>query len=173
MPWFKLLALVASVPLLGCVTLPTGPGVPVLPGTGKSFEQFRGDDAVCRQFGEERVAGVTPDHAATTTAQRSAVAGAVLGAAAGVAIGGGQGAAIGAGSGLLVGAAVGSTAGAYASSVVQERYDVAYTQCMYAKGNRVPISGRLVGAPSPASYPPPPPGYRRPPPGFPPSPPPS
>ena len=36
--------------LAGCVTVPTGPAVMVLPGSGKSFEQFRADDLDCRQF---------------------------------------------------------------------------------------------------------------------------
>jgi hypothetical protein len=33
-----------------CASSPTGPSVLVLPGTGKSFEQFRADDARCRQI---------------------------------------------------------------------------------------------------------------------------
>ena len=42
--WTGLLIL---VPLLGaCATVPTGPSVMVLPGSGKSFEQFQVDDAV-------------------------------------------------------------------------------------------------------------------------------
>ncbi len=43
-------------------------------------------------------------------------------------------------------------------------YDIAYLQCMYANGHRVPVSGRFMPeqrtvAPSSAPYPPPPPGY--------------
>ena len=47
---------------------------------------------------------------------------------------------------------------------VQQRYDFAFTQCMYAKGHRVPVSGRYSDATSPApsqsasTPPPPPPG---------------
>ena len=45
---------------------------------------------------------------------------------------------------------------------LQQRYDHAFTQCMYAKGHRVPVSGRYSDAASPApsqsaSTPPPPP----------------
>lgn len=90
---------------------------------------------------------------------KSALTGAIVGAAAGVAIGGGKGAAIGAGSGLLLGSAAGTGASVYASGIMQQRYDVAYMQCMYTKGNRVPMSGSFVAAPAPARYPPPPPGY--------------
>jgi hypothetical protein len=45
----------ASVSLLvlaltGCTVMPTGPSVTVLPGSTKSFEQFRYDDVNCRQY---------------------------------------------------------------------------------------------------------------------------
>ena len=57
-----------------------------------------------------------------------------------------------------------STAAGVASAMpLQERYDMAYIQCMYAKGNVVP--GVLV-APGP-SYAPPPPGTPPPPPDTP------
>ncbi len=159
----NLLALVAALPFLACVTLPNGPDIVVMPGTAKSFELFRQDDTTCREFGSQSIAGATSDEAASRSAVKSALTGAVVGAAAGVAIGGAQGAAIGAGSGLLLGSAAGSSASAYASGVMQQRYDVAYMQCMYTKGNRVPTSGSLVVAPPPAFYPPPPPGYPLPP----------
>jgi len=35
--------------LAGCAGIPTGPSVLVLPGDGKSTEQFRAEDARCRQ----------------------------------------------------------------------------------------------------------------------------
>lgn len=40
------------LPLLlgGCSTLPKGPSVMVLPGTGKEFAQFQSDDGACRQY---------------------------------------------------------------------------------------------------------------------------
>jgi hypothetical protein len=59
------------------------------------------------------------------------------------------------------------------SSAVQWRYDIAYLQCMYARGHRVPSAGGSPGyaapgpAPAPAgspSVPPPPPGPPPPPP---------
>jgi hypothetical protein len=53
--------------------------------------------------------------------------------------------------------------GAASAMTLQERYDMAYIQCMYAKGNVVP--GVLV-APGP-SYAPPPPGTPPPPPDTP------
>lgn len=170
---FNLSALTAVVFLGGCATLPSGPSVMVLPGTGKTLEQFRGDDAACRQFANEQVSGVTPTQAANESVQKSAVVGTVVGAAAGAALGGDHGAAIGAGSGLLIGAAAGSSAGRMSASAVQQRYNNAYVQCMYTKGNRVPVSGQLIGIPSPGPHPPPPPAsYPPPPPDFYPLPPP-
>ena len=35
----------AGLLLTGCVVVPTGPSVMVLPGNAKDFEQFKGDDA--------------------------------------------------------------------------------------------------------------------------------
>ena len=42
--------LFTCVVLAGCVTVPTGPSVFVLPGSQKSLDQFRVDDAACRQY---------------------------------------------------------------------------------------------------------------------------
>lgn len=168
-----LLVLVVSS-LAACATIPTGPSVMALPGTGKSFDQFRIDDIDCRQFAYAQVGGVTGQLAAQDSAVKSAVVGTALGAAAGAAIGSasgdmGAGAAIGAGSGLLFGSAVGTgySSGSYYEA--QRRYDYAYLQCMYAKGNRIPVQGRFTSpgpsaptgweSPYPADYPPPPPGY--------------
>jgi hypothetical protein len=50
----------------------------------------------------------------------------------------GTGAAIGAGTGLLFGTLAGSERGYYYERSVQRRYDIAYQQCMYAKGNQIP-----------------------------------
>lgn len=159
--------------LAGCVTVPTGPSVMVLPGSTKTFEAFRADDAVCRQFAFEQVGGVTANEAAAQSAATSAAVGTAVGAAAGALIGGGRGAAVGAGSGLIVGSAAGAGYAGYAGATNQQRYDFAYQQCMYLKGNKVPVAGEIVPPASRAytySYPPPP---NAPPPGasYPPPPP--
>lgn len=148
--------------LTACTTMPTGPSVLVLPGSSKSFEQFRSDDAVCRQFAREQI-GSVPGESAADSMTRSAVAGTAIGALAGAAIGGNNGAGVGAGTGLLFGSMAGASAGEHSGYISQQRYDHAFIQCMYAKGNRVPVSGRLTSS----TYPPPPP----PPPGPPPPPP--
>jgi hypothetical protein len=148
----------------GCASLPNGPSVMVLPGTGLSFEQFRNDDAICQQYASFQVGGTTANQAAMKSGVTSAAVGTALGAAAGAAIGGGSGAAIGAGSGLAAGSIVGTGAASGSMYAVQERFDVAYIQCMYAKGHQVPVSGQFSTATplrveAPTSHiPPPPPG---------------
>lgn len=155
-----------------CATVPTGPSVMVLPGTGKSFETFTGDDALCRQWAMQQT-GVSPGKTATGTTVTGAAVGTAVGAAAGAALGAAAGnpaigAAAGAGVGLLGGTAYGAGYGESGASSVQRRYDVAYMQCMYAKGNQIPVSRGAVPYTSPrASTPPPPP----PPPAVPPPPP--
>jgi hypothetical protein len=124
----KKLALLLVV--AGCASEPpppAGPGLLVLPGTGKSFDLFMADDRECRQFASSQVSG--------SAAQQSDTS----------------------------------------SRSVQQRYDFGYTQCMYAKGHRVPVAGRYSDGQSPrrsASGHPPPPPPPPPPEGKPPGPPP-
>ena len=159
----KLSALVLLLGVGACATAPTGPSVFVLPGSAKSFDQFRIDEAVCRQYANEQVAGLTPKEAATDSAVRSAAVGTVVGAAAGALIGGGRGAAVGAGTGLVVGSAVGANAAHASGYTSQQRYDYAYQQCMYAKGNKIPVAGQVATPRRQAySYYPPPPSARPP-----------
>jgi len=91
-----LAALGAAAVMAGCASAPTGPSVMVLPGTGKTMEQFQTEDARCRQ----------------------------------------------AASGELERAKAGQVS-------AQQRYDMAYMQCMYAQGNQIPVAGR-PGYSSPA-----------------------
>lgn len=153
----------------GCTTVPSGPSVMSLPGSGKTFAQFRRDDADCRQFAYGQVGGTTAGQASTQSAVASAAVGTAVGAAAGAAIDGSRGAAVGAGTGLVVGSAAGAGAAQGSAYAVQRRYDHAYLQCMYALGNRVPVWGQLTESapsygrstppPPRGAPPPPPPGY--------------
>ncbi len=174
MIFLAIVLLVAS----GCATIPTGPSVMVLPSPGKSFEQFQADDAVCRQFAYAQVGGVTGQEAAQKSAVSSAVIGTAVGAAAGAAIGSatgnfGAGAAIGAGSGLLLGSAAGAGYASGSYYEAQRRYDIAYMQCMYSRGNRIP--GMTTRRPRRVAPPPPDLSYETParPPSVIPPPPPS
>lgn len=172
---FRVLPLTGLLALSACATVPTGPSVMVLPGTGKSFAEFQNDQFVCQRYAESS-AGVTPGRAQVDSAQNSAAVGTLIGAAAGALLGAAsghpaEGAAIGAGGGLLVGGLSGAGAGNASATTAQDRYDVAYVQCMYAKGNQVPVpagyrSGPATMPPPPASgnYSPPPSGNYPPPP---------
>jgi hypothetical protein len=149
------------VSLSACATVPLGPSVMVLPGTGKPFEQFQADDAVCRQWAAQQT-GTTPQGAAESSTGKSAVLGTLLGGGLGAAIGAvtghaGPGAAIGAAGGLLAGTGVGAGAGQTATYQVQQRYDNTYLQCMYAKGNQIPGAGAPASRRGPAFAPLPPP----------------
>lgn len=177
--------LLAPVLLLaGCSTLPEGPSVMALPGAGKTFDQFRADDANCRQYAQTQVGGRSADQAAVDSGVRSAAIGTVVGAIAGAAIGGRNGAGVGAGTGLIFGSAAGAGEAQRSAYGTQRAYDHAYIQCMYANGEQVPAGNATAMArrsPPAANYPPPPPPARNappavsmppPPPGNPPPPPP-
>jgi outer membrane lipoprotein SlyB len=156
-------ALLAAMMLAACTTVPTGPSVKVMPGSGKSFEQFQADDGVCRQYAYNQNAGAA--QASNDKAVQSGVVGTLVGAVAGAAIGGRNGAAVGAGTGLLVGSASGANASQYGSYSAQHRYDISYEQCMYAKGHSVPVARQYQPYPQQPQYaPPPPPQYAPPPP---------
>ena len=167
------LLLVAVVPLLGaCTTVPSGPTVMVLPGSGKPFEVFQADDDSCRQWAF-RQSGAGPNDVVGGSTVSGAAIGTLLGGALGAAIGAaagnpGIGAAVGAGSGLVLGSATGASADAQTGASMQRRYDIAYTQCMYAKGNQIPTAAqwapRRAGYAAPPSPPPPPPPANAPPP---------
>ena len=159
--------------LSGCASPPMGPTVNVMPGQGKPFEAFQGDDASCRGWANQAVAGQA--EAANNRAVGGAVLGTVLGAGLGAAIGGGRGAAIGAGSGALLGGASGANSSSWSQLGIQQQYNNAYEQCMYAHGDQVPSYVPVYGAPvymapgyTSAPPPPPPPGYYAPPPPPPP-----
>jgi len=166
-----------------CTTVPTGPSAMALPGTGKNFDQFRIDDYDCRQYASAQSGNTTASEAGANAGVKSAAVGAGVGALAGAAIGNsGRAAGTGAGIGLLVGALAGAAAADNSSYALQRRYDAGYTQCMYAKGHKVPVSGRVgyttqAPAPAVANPPPPPPPATTyndippPPPGAPPPPP--
>ena len=163
--------------LNACASIPNGPSVMVLPKSGKSFEVFQSEDLSCRNWAALQT-GLAPGDAVNRNMVSGAAIGTLMGAGLGAAIGAvsgnaGVGAAIGAGSGLIGGTAAASGP-AYASGwEFQRRYDIAYQQCMYTKGNQLPGVMRASQR-SHVPPPPPPPGYYSqpsyPPPGTPPPP---
>ena len=143
--------------LSACATEPLGPTVGVMPQPGKPFEVFQSDQAMCKQYASGEVQGGAQQ--ANNQQVATGIVGTVLGAGLGAAIGGGRGAAIGAGAGALGGTAVGAGPAQNAQYSLQQRYNMAYSQCMYSRGNQVPGY-----QPANAPPPPPPPGYYPPPP---------
>jgi hypothetical protein len=153
----RIAILAAALAAAGCATVPpSGPSVMVLPGGGKSFEQFRADDSECRHYAATQ-AGISAEQASADSGMKSAAVGTAVGAVAGGLIGGRDGAAVGAGTGLIVGSAAGAGAASASAHTMQRRYDVGYQQCMYAKGHKVPVAARYETARRGAPYPPPPP----------------
>ncbi len=168
-------AVLAAAVLAGCATMPGGPSVMALPGSQRTFAEFKRDDDACRAWALERIGGRGAQAAADDAVAAGAVGGAAIGGLAGAAIGGSHGAAVGAGTGLAVGAAVGSGNARASGWEGQRRFDQAYVQCMYAAGHKVPVvegtyrpPQRVPVAPPPTAAVPP-----APPPGAPPAPPPA
>jgi uncharacterized protein YcfJ len=159
-----------ALALGGCATTPTAPNVMVLPGSQKSPDQFQADANFCQQQAQALLANDA--QAANNQAVANAAIGTFIGAVAGALIGQGSynpsaAAGWGAGTGLLIGSTVGGGNSQAASYSLQQRFDVAYMQCMYQRGNQVPgqVSYRRQAAIMPAPNQPPP---NYPPPNYPP-----
>ena len=113
----KRLVPVAALLAAACATteLPAGPNLLALPGTGKTFDEFRADEQACRNISHSDVAAKAKEVSDFDALQRL--------------------------------------------------YDAVFTQCMYAKGHKVPVRGNYQSTnPSQAARTPPPP-----PPGQPPA----
>ena len=146
------LALAAfGLALAGCaVPPPAGPTVTALPVQGETFAAFQQQDASCRNYAAGQTEGETYNRAGV----RSAVGGTVLGAGVGAATGAVAGSFTGnAGGGAAVGAATGAAGGLILGLVhavgsrrkqmdaKQNSYNIAYSQCMVAAGDRVVVYG--------------------------------
>jgi hypothetical protein len=122
------------------VSEPRGPTVMAFPKPGTSQTVFEQEHLQCRNYAAEMVYSARPGQPSLHTAVGGAAVGTLLGAAAGAAIGG---AARSPGAGAAVGSAAGLAGGSEAAaknataSELQKRYNIAYTQCMYALGNGV------------------------------------
>ena len=147
--------------LCACSSEPMGPTIGVMPAQGKPFDVFQGDQALCKQFAGNEVQGGAQQ--ANNRQVGTALVGTLLGAGLGAAIGGGRGAAIGAGGGALGGTAFGAVPSQGANNSLQERYNLAYSQCMFTRGNQVPGYQPTASAPTgyAPGYPASPPGYYR------------
>lgn len=173
------LSLCVSAGLAGCVSAPVqGPRVAVMPTPGKPLDLFAAEDQYCRGYAQQALGPDTRGEAAVG----AAVVGTLLGAAIGSATSSRRynNTAAGAATGLVMGTAIGAGASADEGRSAQQRYDIAYEQCMVSKNNQpsrhygrqpaalvvVPQAAPVSAAPTypPAAYPPPPPGAPPPPP---------
>jgi len=124
---------------------------------GQQIGDAKLDASEAKRDADYQVAGGV--NAANNRAVGAAVIGTGLGLALGAATGDGNAATAGAIAGGAVGASIGAGASDEANYSIQRRYDIAYAQCMYSKGNQVPGYARPRTLP-----PPPPPGRNGPPP---------
>jgi hypothetical protein len=153
-----IVALLAGAILAGCAAPgPMSPTVMALPPKGENFDVFQQHEATCRQYATTQTGGQSASQQAERSNVASAVVGTGVGAAAGALFGSvtghaGNGAAIGAGTGLLAGSLAGASQGRRAAAFLQQKYNIAYTQCMTANGEEVQLQ-----APRRTVYVPPPP----------------
>jgi hypothetical protein len=130
------------------------------PAPTRTWSSFQADQSSCQQYASAAIGGRTAEENAQQSAVGSAAVGTALGAAAGAIIGAATGNAARVQRGaqardLLFGQRGRRHAAGYSYADSQRRYDMAYSQCMYARGNDLP--GRVASRPAPpqASYPPP------------------
>lgn len=154
-PGRRLTLVVTAWLVMSCAQMPVGPSVAVMPGPYKPFDVFMQDDEMCRGWAAHSI-GIPGNEAAAQAFIASTAVGTALGALVGAAAGGDRGAGSGAAAGAAVGAAAGTAQSAAVTWDSQRRYDIAYSQCMYARGNVVPQYGYRVVPPQPAPLPPPP-----------------
>ena len=147
------LAAISTATLLaGCASQPLGPTVPVMPAQGKSMDAFQRDEDYCEQYADGRATGRLKQ--ANDDELKRGVIGAALGAGLGALAGNTKGAVAGG----IIGGLIGSSSEAgYDQHRVQRTYDIAYAQCMEAKGNNVGMRHPRHFRDGPP--PPPPPGY--------------
>lgn len=107
------------------------PTVAIMPAPNKPFDVFQHDQTVCQEYANTLLAPLVQQ------ADGQAIWSALIGTALGAAVGGGRGAGIGAASGAIVGTSTGALSSQFAGMTLQQ-FEIAFSHCMYAKGNQVP-----------------------------------
>jgi hypothetical protein len=133
--------------LAGCAMQPVGPTVRVFPAPYKPFEVFQQDQYECGQYASSQVAGMADR--ANNRALGTAAIGTALGLALGAATGDGHAATFGGVAGAAVGGTIAADQSERAGFSLQRRYDIAFAQCMYSRGNQVPGFQRSAAPPPP------------------------
>ena len=142
------------IALAGCATGPTGPTVSVIPAPGKPFEVFQAEDAGCRQWAEQQINGMNPAQTANQKDCRRCSnrhgRGRGPRRARRVCLGTRRSRSSHRRSdGPRRWCGCGQQCGRSLRIALQRRYNTAYTQCMYSKGNQVPGAYRPVSATPP------------------------
>jgi hypothetical protein len=134
------IALGGALLLAACAQTPQNSTVAVMPSQSASFGQFQQDQANCRAFAQQQVAGQAEDanHRAIGAAAVGTLAGAGLGLIGGSFAGrAGMGAGIGAATGAALGAGTGAVMSNNQNAAIQQQFDNAYASCMAARGHTV------------------------------------
>jgi hypothetical protein len=129
--------------------------------SAESFEQFQADQMSCQQYASATIGGASVQENAANSAAANALVGTAIarrGRHHRICDGFLAKAPRSAPDGAAFGSAAGSSAYGYSYYEAQRHYDMAYTQCMYARGNQIP--GRVAYRAPPArttapAYPPP------------------
>lgn len=130
----------AMLLVASCAEMPSGPSIAVMPAPNKPFDVFMQDDQLCRGWAAYAIG--QPGHdAAAQRLLSSTAAGLAIGTLVGAVAGGHRNVEAGAAMGTAIGATTGVSQSHDAAWSAQRRYDIAYQQCMYSKGNFVPSYG--------------------------------
>jgi hypothetical protein len=115
---------------------PTGPSVQALPGPRKSFAEFQQDNSLCMASAQRAIG----DAQSQLNQQQAAATLATVGVAvlSNAFVNGGQGTGQAIGGALPQAVADGANAASANAGTLQQRYDVAFGQCMLARNNVVP-----------------------------------
>jgi hypothetical protein len=140
---------VTVLALAGCVDFPIGPSIAVMPAPNKPFDVFVQDDRLCQGWAAHSI-GVPGHNEAVERVLATTLTGAVIGAI----IGGPRNVEGGAVMGSVIGASVGSGQTFAIAAETQRRFDIAYQQCMYSRGNFVPFYGYPTSRYTPPQAPP-------------------
>jgi hypothetical protein len=117
--------LFAAFLLSGCATSPMGPTALVMPASGKPFDVFVQEQAMCKQFaGGEVEGGATMSNLKQLGTM---VVSTALGAGLGASVRGRRGAEFGGAVGAIGGSAMAGHGSARDQNSLQGRYDLAYT----------------------------------------------
>lgn len=129
MPHTNLMGLAMLALVAGCETMPQGPTVAAQPGADKNIAEFRTDDARCRQAARAELASASAPRVLSGTAVCPAASAVVDD----------RGSVAGDGIGTLID---GTDSAKFAGYGMQRRYNCAYVQCMYGRGDKVPLLAR-------------------------------